>query len=113
MKYWEVYMETNEALARFLVEVATAAEQLAAELRGAQNAVVDGGRSLGKRQIQAMAAVRRAERDMSTREISDAMHYDFSNTYMTMRRLAQLGLVRLVPGSRPQRWRLEVEPSSN
>jgi DNA-binding transcriptional regulator GbsR (MarR family) len=53
-----------------------------------------------------VAALRAAGRDLTTGEIAAAIEYDFSNCYMTLRRLEQLGIVLLVPGTRPQRWRL-------
>jgi hypothetical protein len=42
----------------------------------------------------------------STREVNDGIGYDFSNTYTTMHRLKDLGIVELVAGVQPQRWRL-------
>ena len=99
-------METNEPLARFLLQVARAAEQLAAELTTGAAPAADVKQVLGKRQGEAMTALRTAGRDLSTGEVASMIGYDFSNCYMTMRRLEQLRLVQLIPGSRPQRWRL-------
>jgi hypothetical protein len=44
----------------------------------------------------------------TTGQINDGIGYDFSNTYTTMQRLQQLGIVKLI-GEGPQRWRLAEE----
>jgi len=101
-------MEAGHAFARFFTQLARAADELAAELTRQEAATDDGATlaGLGSRQRQAFDALRAARRDLKTGEIADAIHYDFSNCWMTLRRLEQLRLVELVPGSRPQRWRL-------
>jgi alkylated DNA nucleotide flippase Atl1 len=103
-------MNTNRALARFFTQLAAAATELAADLEGpradevlAESPVLEG---LGSRQRLAYEAVAAATRDLGTAEVAAAIEYDFSNTYMTLRRLEQLGLVELVPGAKPQRWRV-------
>jgi DNA-binding MarR family transcriptional regulator len=103
-------MDTNEALARFMTQLARAAEQLAADLTRKPSApdLVAITKNLGSRQAEALTAIFRAGHDLSTREISDEIAYDFSNCYMTLRRLEQLLLVEQVPGAKPQRWRLRA-----
>jgi alkylated DNA nucleotide flippase Atl1 len=62
---------------------------------------------LGSRQQQAYAVLSSAgDEGKITADIAREMDYDFSNAYMTLRRLEQLNLAELIAGSKPQRWRL-------
>lgn len=67
---------------------------------------------LGERQRQAYEHLLAADasQGVGTGAVSSAINYDFSNTYMTLRRLQQMGLAELVPGSKPQRWRVQPQP---
>ena len=103
-------MDTNEALARFMTQLARAADQLAADLTQ-QPAVPDLTaitEQLGSRQAEAYTAIYSADHDLSTREVSELIGYDFSNCYTTLHRLEQLNLIEQVPGAKPQRWRLRA-----
>lgn len=42
----------------------------------------------------------------TTGQINDSISYDFSNTYTTVHRLKDLGLIELVAGVSPQTWRV-------
>jgi DNA-binding MarR family transcriptional regulator len=48
------------------------------------------------------------ETGMRTRDIADDLRYAEPDTSSTLKGLTQAGLVELIPGSRPQRWRLAL-----
>lgn len=112
-------MVPTEALAKFMARLADAARELAEELQAPpemtppdQESAVPSG--LGSRQQEAYEAILAGpEEGLTTGEITKAMDYDFSNGYMTLRRLEQLALVELIPGSKPQRWRLPARHRAN
>lgn len=101
-----------DALAKFLTRLAAAAQELAEELQGSteiNSGQEEGVRSgLGTRQAQVFEVLSAApEAGLSTADIARAMGgYDVPNTYLTLRRLEQMALAELIPGSKPQRWRL-------
>lgn len=101
-------MQSNEAVAQFLLQVARAAEQLAGELMPRDQRSPDPTvlAKLGSRQAEALDILAKANRPLRTREITRLMNYDFSNCWMTLRRLEQLGLVEQVAGAKPQAWRV-------
>src|SRR4051794_8147796 len=100
-------MLTAEPLARFLTDVARAADRLAAELMSAEpeeiadDSVID---HLGSRQADVYRALEKAGVPLTTGEIAKAIGYDFSNCYLTLHRLEDLGVVERVPGIKPQTW---------
>jgi len=101
-----------ELLARFATEMAAAYSRLAEGLRAPQGdrtardrRVVDG--LSGHRQQAVFEYLRKVGDDAKlTREVNDGIDYDFSNTYSTLRRLRDMGIVEMLAGARPQRWRL-------
>lgn len=103
---------STEALARFMTRLAAAAQDLASELQAGDSSepIEEEGppTGLGARQEAVYAILHGAtDEGLTTSEISQAMGgYDVPNTYLTLRRLEQLSLVELLPGSKPQRWRL-------
>jgi alkylated DNA nucleotide flippase Atl1 len=109
----------SEALAKFLTRLAAAAQELAEELHGAPELVPDDDRGapsgLGSRQAQTFAVLAGApDEGLSTAEIAKAMNgYDVPNAYLTLRRLEQMDIAELIPGSKPQRWRLHPKHRSN
>lgn len=62
---------------------------------------------MGHRQQQAYELLKAApEEGLKTADIAQAMDgYDVPNAYLTLRSLVNRGLVELIPGSSPQRWR--------
>jgi hypothetical protein len=105
-------MDGSVAFARFFTELARAADQLAADLTRPERAplAIAPPPGLGRRQEEVFRVVASSQAPISTSEISRLIDYDVPNTWMTLRRLEQLRLVELVPGSKPQRWR--VRPGS-
>ncbi len=103
-------MLAAEQLARFLTEVARAADRLAAELMGverdeaADDSVID---HLGSRQAEVYSALYEGDKPLTTGQIAKAIGYDFSNCYLTLHRLEEIGIVERVPGIKPQTWRLK------
>jgi alkylated DNA nucleotide flippase Atl1 len=103
-----------DALGRFLSQLAAAAQQLAADLQGVEEPVDPEAplvATLGRRQRAAYEAIVAANGSIATGQVATSIAYDFSNTYMTLRRLEQLRLVEMVPGARPQRWKLRHHES--
>lgn len=112
-------MSDKEAWARFLRTLASAANQLAADLTGTpddlspSNSASDASPErlvIGKRQ-QAIVAVAglREEDGLKTAEIAQAIGAsDVPNVYLAMRALEKRGLVELVPNRNPQHWRLII-----
>lgn len=106
-------MINAEALARFMSRLAAAAQEFAETLQPETPPTIsDAGdeapAGLGARQEQAYRVLTGAPEDgLPTALIAKAMDdYDVPNAYLTLRRLEALGLAELVPGSKPQRWRL-------
>lgn len=105
-------MTPNEALAKFMTRLATAAQELAEELQsgGGTMAPEDEAGSppnLGSRQEKVYRILVSADDEgLPTRAIAAEMKYEVPNTYLTLQSLGRLGLAELVPGSKPQRWRL-------
>ena len=104
---------SDVAWARFAESVGRACQQLANDLR-AQGATMastvdalEPMPALGKRQKQILDLFQDdSGRELTTREIAEAIGVDTANTWSTLRRIEAMGLVLLIPGSRPQRWRL-------
>jgi alkylated DNA nucleotide flippase Atl1 len=106
------------ALARFAETLAVALRELAADLHASTSeeetvltpepaADFEEGRVLGKRQRQVLELTGLTEESgLKTAEIADAIQYDVPNTWMTVNALKNTGLLELIPGSKPQRWRL-------
>ncbi len=64
-------------------------------------------RGLGSRQELVYKILLAATDDgMPTSAIAAAMQYEVPNTYLTLQSLVRLGIAELIPGSKPQRWRL-------
>lgn len=113
-------MATNtEAWAHFMSSLSAAAADLARALREqAAPEVVEPEeiqQDLGSRQRQAYQVLATVgDEGLQTADIAKAMGgYDFSNTYLTLRRLVELGLAELLPGSKPQRYRLHPKQRSS
>ena len=108
-------MDDRKALARFASEMAAALTRLADALREpvSQPArVAVSGEELvsmlpGHRQRAVFEYLKSVGgKPQLTREVNDGIGYDCSNTYTTLQRLKQLGVVEMLPGIRPQQWRL-------
>jgi alkylated DNA nucleotide flippase Atl1 len=99
----------REAVVKLASTIATALEQFVRDY--AAEATFDGAEreveGLGPRQRQVYELLRGApEEGMKTAELAGAMNgYDVPNAYLTLKSLVTRGLVELVPGSSPQRWR--------
>jgi hypothetical protein len=102
----------NEALAKFMTRLATAAQELAEELQSGGDAMAPEGEAgsppnLGSRQEKVYRILASADDEgLPTSAIAAEMKYEVLNTYLTLQSLARLGLAELIPGSKPQRWRL-------
>lgn len=103
----------SEVFARFATEMAAAYSRLAEGLRAPRSErssrddarVIDG--LTGHRQRAVFEYLRDVGDDAKlTREVNDGIGYDFSNTYSTLRRMRDMGIVEMLAGVRPQRWRL-------
>jgi hypothetical protein len=110
-------MLDNKALAQFAIDMAGAYTRLAERLREpeARPHHIMAGPELveilpGYRQ-RAVYEYLKGEggEGKLTREVNDGIGYDFSNTYTTLHRLKNMGIVELIPGVRPQRWRLSAQ----
>jgi|GEM_PF-3770538 len=109
-------MDSNLALARFFRSLASAANQLAADLTEiaaappppspttiSPEALVQGPRQRAIVQIPAL----RTDLGLKTAQIAQAIgNPDVPNVYLAMRALEKRGLIELIPNSEPQRWRL-------
>lgn len=106
-----------DVLREFASDMAAAYTRLAAGLAvsAEQPVRVVEGRKLvdvlpGSRQRAVYEVLRQVgEEGLTTGAINERIGYDFSNTYTTMHRLLQLGIVERVPNARYQTWRL-AEP---
>jgi alkylated DNA nucleotide flippase Atl1 len=103
---------TNEPLVKLASRIAEALQDFVRESTldldlGPHESGEVGGTPLGPRQQQAFDLLRSATEDgLKTSQLADAMGgYDVPNAYLTLRSLENRGLVELIPGSRPQRWR--------
>jgi len=113
-------MEANEALAKFFAQLSAAAAELASDLR-ASPALTDGPEDedlttgLGPRQLEIYRILGEAgDGGIVTSEISRQMGgYDVPNAYLALRRLEALELAELMPGEKPQRWRLRERARGN
>ncbi|MFC8297549.1 hypothetical protein ACWEOR_04085 [Micromonospora chalcea] len=86
-------------LARDLEERAPAPELVADE--------VDIPIGRGQRQQQILDLAQLAtEHGMKTAEVANAIDYEVPNTYSTLQALERAGLVEMISGETPQRWRL-------
>lgn len=63
------------------------------------------GRGLRQAQILEVPDLA-SEAGMKTAEVANAIDYEVPNTYSTLQALERNGLVEMVPGSAPQKWRL-------
>jgi alkylated DNA nucleotide flippase Atl1 len=103
-------VEVNEALGKWAASQAAAYQQLAEDLQSQPDmAIGDDGvpERLGSRQTLVYQILARATDDgLPTSQVAAEMQYEVPNTYLTLQSLARSGLVELIPGSKPQRWRL-------
>jgi len=53
------------------------------------------------------------EAGVKTSDIAKAIHYEEPNTHLTLKNLEHLGHIEMVPGSKPQRWRLAAKYRSS
>jgi alkylated DNA nucleotide flippase Atl1 len=113
-------MDTTDALAKFFATLSTAAAELAADLREHPELEdvpeeTDPTAGLGPRQREIYAILQEAgDGGIVTSEIAKRMGgYDVPNAYLALRRLESLGLAELVPGAKPQRWRLRERARGN
>jgi alkylated DNA nucleotide flippase Atl1 len=107
-----VQTSSSDAVVRLAAKLAEALQSFVQEY----NAPIDDGlteeqlpSSLGHRQRQAHEILLAGPSDgMKTAEIAEAMKppYDVPNCYLTLRSLLNRGLVELLAGSSPQRWRV-------
>jgi alkylated DNA nucleotide flippase Atl1 len=95
---------------RWLAAVGEACLTLARELGGDvapvdhQDAAVE---ALGPRQRQLFEALARGPADgMKTSDLAKQIEYDLPNAYMALQAMERRGLIQMVPGARPQKWRL-------
>ena len=101
----------NEALAALAISIAEDLQRFANAIR--EPALTEGEEDeaselsgMGPRQRQAYDLLRRVSAEgIKTSELAEAMQYDVPNTYLTLKSLVNRGLVEMVPGSSPQRWR--------
>jgi alkylated DNA nucleotide flippase Atl1 len=63
------------------------------------------GRGLRQQQILELPGLA-TEDGMKTAEVAAAIQYEVPNTYSTMQALERAGLVEMITGATPQRWRL-------
>jgi hypothetical protein len=63
------------------------------------------GRGQRQQQILELSGLT-AEEGLKTSDIAAGISYDVANTYTTLQTLERSGLVEMVPGATPQRWRL-------
>ncbi|GGK96048.1 MGMT family protein [Mangrovihabitans endophyticus] len=106
--------ESMLALAKFARAQAALFGDLAAELEAAAqvpNLTADGDVEVptgrGQRQQQILAVPGLATEDgMKSADVALAIDYDGPNTHTSLQALQKAGLVELVPGVTPQRWRL-------
>jgi alkylated DNA nucleotide flippase Atl1 len=106
--------EATLALAKFARAQGELFLKLAAELEAAaQVPSLDTGADVeiptgrGQRQQQILAVPGLAAEDgMKTADVAAAIAYDGPNTHTSLQALHKAGLVELVPGATPQRWRL-------
>lgn len=107
-------MIDGDALARFAADMAAAYTRLA---RGLTTPETEPARFIKGPDVASLLRGHRqravfkflqtvGEEGRTTGEVNDGIGYDFSNTYTTVHRLKDLGIVEMVPGVRPQRWRL-------
>jgi alkylated DNA nucleotide flippase Atl1 len=107
-------MSTEEALGRFLREVAGAAVRLADELslrttpEAEKVRLPEEDHPLGTRQKQIVALqALRTDEGVKTSDIARQLgDNDVPNTYTSLQALARAGIVENVPGRQPQHWRL-------
>lgn len=102
---------TEEVLATFFRDLSRAALEVADRLHVALPADGDdpaeAPEGLGSRQHKVYSILAEAKEDgLTTGAIAKAMEYEVPNTYLTLQSLMRNGLVELISGSRPQRWRL-------
>ena len=106
--------ESMLALAKFARAQAALFSDLAAELEAAAqvpNLTAEGDIEVptgrGQRQQQILAVPGLATEDgMKSADVALAIGYDGPNTHTSLQALQKAGLVELVPGVTPQRWRL-------
>ncbi len=100
----------EEPVRRWLTIVGEACLQLARELGGEVAPLDDheaAVESLGPRQRQLFEALARgAAEGMKTSDLARAIDYDVPNAYVALQAMERRGLVRMVPGARPQQWRV-------
>lgn len=102
------------AFAKFARATSDALLALAAELEATDTVpdpanedveVLPEGRGERQKQILALAGLDNEE-GMKTSEVANAITYDVPNTYTTLQALERAGLIQMIPGVTPQRWRL-------
>jgi len=109
-------MAAELAFARFAESLATAFQELADELRATakdEGALTEEPlgdvaerRVLGPRQQAILDLPGLLDpKGLKTSEIAQQIRYEVPNTYNTLRGMEYSGLVEMVPGSNPQRWR--------
>ncbi|MBA2313413.1 MAG: MGMT family protein [Actinobacteria bacterium] len=105
----------NEALATFAERMSRAFDELAGDLRRGEepesSVALLGAAPIpevtGHRQQAILALSGLAIEDgMRTSEVAKEISYEVPNTHMTLQALERAGHVEMVPGSKPQRWRL-------
>lgn len=106
-------LDTREALARWATGQAATYQQLTQDLQlsaalpASEDGVPDG---LGSRQAIVYRILAGApDEGLPTSQIAAEMDYEVPNTYLTLQSLTRAGVVELVPGSKPQRWRLHAK----
>jgi alkylated DNA nucleotide flippase Atl1 len=101
------------SLAKFARTAGEALLTLATDLEAAapvpeladEEVAVPVGRGQRQQQILELAGLR-TEEGMKTAEVAAAIDYEIPNTYSTLQTLERAGLVEMIPGVTPQRWRL-------
>jgi alkylated DNA nucleotide flippase Atl1 len=98
----------SASLEQFAVELETSQQETEQVLEDQPPPDPEEGRSLGKRQRQIVRLTALAtETGLKTAEISvEIGNNDVPNTYLALRALERAGVVELIAGSEPQRWRL-------
>ncbi|MDP9435985.1 MAG: helix-turn-helix domain-containing protein [Actinomycetota bacterium] len=105
--------EPTLALARFARVTGNALLTLAADLEtssavpdlAVEEVEIPVGRGQRQQQILEVAGLA-AEEGLKTSDVASAISYEVPNTYSTLQALERAGMVELVPGVTPQRWRL-------
>lgn len=112
-------MIDRKALVRFASEMSAAFSRLADALEAPEAKPVSmqivgrtpADRLRGERQRAVYGYLEGVgDEGRTTAQVNEGIGYkDFSNTYSTLHRLKQLGIVEQVPGAHPQTWRLAPE----